>query len=124
MADTDRLRDLLHEMERARSPLQRLRLVALAWRTIRGLSKKEREALALKVGMAEAGELVERLATKDGGVAPTELLEAIHAAETTDPGKLRQLVGDVKGVIRDPEGRRGLLHRAVEALDAAAVRPP
>ena len=121
MADTDRLRDLLHEMERARSPLQRLRLVALAWRTIRGLSKKEREALALKVGMAEAGELVERLATKDGGVAPTELLEAIHAAETTDPDKLRQLVGDVKGVIRDPEGRRGLLHRAAEALDAAAA---
>jgi len=120
MADTEKLRDLLREMERARSPLQRLRLVALAWRTVRGLSQEEREGLALKVGMAEAGELVERLAAKDGGVAPTELLEAIHAAETTDPGKLRRLATGIRGVIRDPEQRRGLLHRAVEALDAAA----
>lgn len=124
MTDGEKLRDLVHELERTHSPLQRLRLIALAWRTVRGLSRQEREDLALKVGLAEAGELVERLAARDHGLAPTELLEAIHGAETADPARLRRLVAGVKEAVADPGERQRLLDRAVEALDHAATRVP
>jgi hypothetical protein len=108
------LRALLSELEAASSPLERLRRLALAWRTVRQLEPRERADLATHIGLDGAEDLVEKLARRKGGLAPTKLLEAVHAARQADPSQLRQLVAG----LRDPEQRRGLVERGLAAVEA------
>jgi len=92
MAEGADFRTLLRQVEAADSPLEKIRAVALAWRTLRHLSAKERADLATGMGLDEAGGLIERMAMRKGGLAPSLVLEAVRAAQKEDPSKLRRLV--------------------------------
>jgi len=106
------LDELLRQIKGNSSPLDRLRTLALGWRTVRALSPEERSELALRLGVDGAGDLVERLAKRSGGVAPTELLEAVHAARAAEPTKLRSLLSRV----RDRDSRKQLLADGMRAV--------
>lgn len=82
MATPEQLAALLHQIRHTRSPLQRFKLVTLAWRTLRGMSAGERQQLIREIGAEGAERLVEGLARREG-LAPASLLTAIHQAETS-----------------------------------------
>jgi len=111
------LQPLLAELAKASSPLDKLRYLALAWRTLRELSPTERADLATRLGLEGAEGLVEKLAVRKGGVGPSELLEAVHAARQADPAKLRQLLAG----LRSAEGRRAALAEGVSALEQQLI---
>lgn len=120
----DELSALVFELQRARSPVERARALARAWRTLRGLSGAERRLLAREVGFDGAEELIEGLAGKGRGVfAPAAVLEAL--------GKMRQdpsfSLGKVLAGLRDPDKRDDLLVRGIDlAADSVAreQKPP
>jgi hypothetical protein len=114
MKVSDDLTALVFELQRARSPADKARAMARAWRTVRGLNPTERRLLVREVGFDGAEELVEGLAGKSGGAfAPAAVLEAL--------GKMRKdgslsLRGILTG-LRDPETQEDFLARG---LDLAA----
>ena len=93
----------------------------------RGMSPAERVQLAAGLGVDRAEELVEKLARRKGGLAPTVLLEAVHSAKAAEPAKLRSLLMGLK----DREQRREILteglktvgERVVEELAEEAPEP-
>jgi hypothetical protein len=85
---------LIHQIRNATSPLARVKAVALAWRTLRGLSTHERMQLARELGAEGAERLVEGLANH-GDIAPASILSAIHKAETTGTHDLREALGEL-----------------------------
>ncbi len=111
MAPSKELTALLFELERAESPLERLQIIARAWRSVRALDTYERHDLARRVGFDGAEEIVERLASK-GGIAPATLLEALRRARRADAGQLRSIVAG----LRKPGGRG---QAALEGLQLA-----
>ncbi|MCG6964115.1 MAG: hypothetical protein LJE95_12695, partial [Acidobacteria bacterium] len=98
MVPSKQLAALIFSLEDADSPFERMHQLALAWRSIRELSRQERLELARHAGFDGAEELVERLAARSGGLAPAFLLEAIESARKADPSKLRALFAG----LRDP----------------------
>ncbi len=109
---TPELLGLVRQIEAAGSPLERLRLLALAWRTVRGLSSAERAELTARLGVEGASELVERLARRSGGLAPTALLEAVHAARDMDDADVVRVVRD----LGDPQHREEAVRHGLEAV--------
>jgi hypothetical protein len=107
------MQTLLADLARAKSPLDRLRLLALGWRTVRELDSNERADLATRLGLEGAEGLVEKLARRKGGLGPSELLEAVHSARQAEPAKLRQLLSG----LRSREGRKALLDGGVKTLE-------
>jgi hypothetical protein len=101
MATSQELIALLHQLRNAASPLHRLKLAALAWRTLRGLTPHDRMVVAKTLGLEGAEHLVEQLGHSKG-ISPSALLTAIHRAEEADPDHLRELLHQSL----DP-GRRG-----------------
>lgn len=87
---------LLFELERARSTLDKIQILARSWRSVRRLTRADRIELARRVGFDGAEELLENLATKKGGVAPAMLLEAVRKARRTDASELEQIMYDLK----------------------------
>lgn len=100
MGPSKELTALLFELERAASPLERLQIIARAWRSVRALDGLERRDLARQVGLDGAEELIDRLARK-GGLAPATLLEALRRARRADPAQLRTILTG----LRTPAGR-------------------
>lgn len=87
------LQALLREIKNVRSPIQRLRLISLAWRTVRRLSSAERTELATHLGVEGFEGILQRLGRKgDGGIAPAEVLRALEEAQNLDPAKLSALL--------------------------------
>ena len=110
---------LVFELQRTRSPVERAKVLARAWRTIRGLSASERRLLARDVGFDGAEELLEGLAGKGGGgIAPAALLEALGRMRKDDGLSVRGLVS----ALRDPDQREELVARAAH-LVADSLRP-
>lgn len=108
---SDELTALVFELQRARTPADKARALARAWRTIRGLSATERRLLVREVGFDGAEELVEGLAGKSGGAfAPAAVLEGL--------GKMRQDGGlSLRSVLTgllDPESRKDFLARGMD----------
>jgi hypothetical protein len=96
---TERLAALIHQLRNAASPIQRLKLVALAWRTLRGMSRADRIAIAREIGLEGAEKLVDGLADRQG-ISPSAVLSAIKKAEyggTSSPKKL--LAGLLGGAV-------------------------
>lgn len=118
MAPAEDLAGLLRQLEGARTPLERLRRVALAWRELRRLNRDEREQLATRLGLEEAGALLERLAVRRGGLAPAELLRAVRAAQQADPGELQRLMHG----LADPATRRATVIQGLAQLDERLQR--
>ncbi len=95
MTPSKELVALLFELERAASPLERLQIIARAWRSVRALDGFERRDLARRVGFDGAEELIDRLASK-GGLAPATLLEALRRARRADPAQLRGILAGLR----------------------------
>ena len=114
MKVSDDLTALVFELQRARSPADKARAMARAWRTVRGLNPTERRLLVREVGFDGAEDLVDGLAGKSGGAfAPAAVLEALGKMRNDGSLSLR---GILTG-LRDPETREDLLDRG---LDLAA----
>ncbi len=110
---SDDLTALVFELQRARSPGEKARALARAWRTVRGLSPTERRLLAREVGFDGAEDLVEGLAGKSGGaVAPAAVLEALGRMRKDENLSLRGILAG----LRDPEQREDLFVRGIDLL--------
>jgi hypothetical protein len=112
---SDDLTALVFELQRARTPADKARALARAWRTVRGLSATERRLLVREVGFDGAEDLVEGLAAKSSGAfAPAAVLEAL--------GKLkRNKTLSIQGVLaglRDPGQRDDFLARGIDLASA------
>jgi hypothetical protein len=105
---------LLNQLRNAASPRERLRLLALGYRTLRDLSPSDRRRVAHELGVEGAEQLVEQLARR-GGASPAVLMEALRRLESTDPEQLRSLIGSLV----DPDRRPEIVERA---LDGAVQR--
>ncbi len=104
VADSPILLGLIGQLRGADSMLHKLKLIALAWRTLRGLSPDERAAVASELGLEGAEKLIEQLG-RMGGLSPSAVLAAVKRAEQADPNQLRQLLGSLS----DVEGRRDVV---------------
>jgi len=107
MANPQAVRALLKDLKRVGSPVQRVKLLALAWRTVRELSPEERSEIASELGMKELSGLMERLGRKKDGVAPAEVLQALEQVDELDPKKVSTVLkglwarGTRKEAVRD-----------------------
>jgi hypothetical protein len=107
MANPQAVRALLTDLKRVGSPVQRIKLLALAWRTVRELSPQERNEIASELGMKELSGLMERLGRKKDGVAPAEVLQALEQVDELDPKKVSTVLkglwtpGTRKEAVRD-----------------------
>lgn len=117
MAPSKQLAALIFSLEDADSPFERMHRLALAWRSIRELSRQERVELARHAGFDGAEELLERLAARSGGLAPAVLLEAIDSARKADPSKLKALFAG----LREPGKRGRMLADTLLAMGRAAA---
>lgn len=113
MGASEELVWLINQLRSAPSPRERLRLLALGWRTLKDLSPADRLRVGRELGMEGAGRLVEELSRR-GGASPSRLLGALKAAENADPEELQSMVGS----LLDPEGLSKAAGRfADEAVD-------
>ncbi|MBW2278747.1 MAG: hypothetical protein JRF63_14745 [Deltaproteobacteria bacterium] len=108
---------LLFELERARSTLDKMQILARSWRSVRRLSAGERIDLAKRVGFNGAEELLERLASKKSGLAPAMLLDAVRKARQADPTELEHLMSDLSNAERSAEAASDGLHRVADLFD-------
>jgi len=105
---------LLRRLAGTESALEKMKLAARAWRTIRALPKKDRLALASRIGLEGAEEALERLADakQDGRISSAGLLKVLEEAEKSDPNRLKDLLREV----RDPRFQKDLLRGAARVL--------
>lgn len=113
-ASPETLLALLEELRRLKSPTERMRRVARAWRHVRGLTPAERARLADAIGIEGVERVLERLSGHRLPVA--ELIRSLGATPD-DEGSLRRLIAE----LADPGGRREILRRAVERTTAAVA---
>jgi hypothetical protein len=100
MSVSDELVWLINQIRNTQSARERLRLLALGWRTLRNLNATDRLLLAKELGIDGGEQLVEELSRR-GGVSPSLLLGALRAAEAAPPERMRDLV---RGLL-DPDRR-------------------
>jgi hypothetical protein len=62
---------LLHEMRSTASPIERLKLLARGWRSVRALSADDRRSLARELGFDGAEQMIDQLARR-GGLSPQQ----------------------------------------------------
>jgi hypothetical protein len=107
VSKTAQLVALIHQIRNATSPLGRVKMVALAWRSLRGMSLPDRMAVAKEIGLEGAEKLVEKMADR-GGISPSVVLSAIHKAEksgaTTPTALLGELLGGAAEELAQPSG--------------------
>jgi hypothetical protein len=113
MAVSRELETLLRELRSVRSPIQRMRILALGWRTVRRLTPLERKKIASQLGVKGLDAVLEKLGRKGDGISPAELLQVLEKADDLDGSKLRRLVGD----LRDPERRNNLLRHGLDYVE-------
>jgi hypothetical protein len=118
------LNALLFELQAAASPLERAKILARAWRTVRDLNAVDRRLLVRHAGFEGAEQIVEGLVARRGGVAPALLLRMLGNARSSDGAALGELLQSLK----DPERREGLADQGVrvaaELLREPAPEPP
>jgi len=101
---------LINQIRNTSLPRERLRLLALGWRTLRGLSTADRIAVARELGFDGAEQLVEQLARR-GGASPSLLLQALESLKSADPDR----IGDLVRALTDPDQRAGSADRLMDA---------
>ena len=112
MTSPAQLSRLIRELRGAASPVQRLKLLGLGWRTLRGLSTEQRRQIASQLGFEGAEEIVENLASRRG-LSPARLLQTVGRLKNVDAARIE----DVVEGLRDPRRRRDLLRRGLEAVE-------
>ncbi len=80
MTTSAQIVSLIKQIRGTSSTLQRMKLLALAWRTLRGLSRTDQLAIAKEIGLSGAEQLVEKLADRSG-ISPSDLLAVLRQAE-------------------------------------------
>lgn len=127
MVDSHDLARLLSQLRSVSSPIERMRLIARAWRSVRRLSPRERDVLARQIGLDGAEELIEGIAVSRGGLSPATVQRTLDRLREVEPGRLKQTLQD----LRDPERRRMLIDRGLTAatdvlagVDAAEEQGP
>ncbi len=86
------LQALLREIKNVRSPIQRMKLISLAWRTVQRLSPVERKELGSKLGVRGFDAILAKLGRGPSGISPSEVLRALNSAEELDPSILVELL--------------------------------
>jgi hypothetical protein len=109
---SDELLWLLHQIRGTASPVERLRLLARGWRSVRALSADDRRSLARELGFDGAEQMIDQLARR-GGMSPSNLLSVLQRAEEADPAAV---MDEVRGLIEPGRSREA----AGELLDAVA----
>lgn len=117
MAESQALRDLLSELKRARSPLARMRIAAMAWRTLRSMSRDERRAIAKEIGIEEADAVLEKLGGRERGLTAADVLQAIGNSPEEDLDKARGALTR----LAEPEARAEVVKKVIQV---AAPPPP
>jgi hypothetical protein len=112
MSVSDELVWLINQLRNTQSARERLRLLALGWRTLKQLSASDRLAVAKELGFDGGAQLVEELSRR-GGVSPSLLLGALRAAEATPSQDVREIVDG----LLDPNRRS----ETVEAIAEGAA---
>ncbi|PWB77519.1 MAG: hypothetical protein C3F15_03030 [Holophagae bacterium] len=112
MEVADELVGLIHQIRNTASPIERLKLLARGWRSVRALSADDRRSLARELGFDGAEQMIDQLARR-GGMSPSNLMSVLHEAEQTDPAAV---LDTIRG-LGEPERRRAA---AGELLDTAA----
>jgi hypothetical protein len=115
---------LLFELQAAASPLERTKILARAWRTVRDLNAVDRRLLVRHAGFDGAEQVVEGLADRRGGMAPALLLRMLGNARASDGAA----IGELLQSIQDPARRGELAEQGVrvaeELLREPATDPP
>ncbi len=115
----DELLRLRERLAATPSPIQRMKLLARAWRTLRQLSPEDRRRLAAEVGTEGAQEVLEGLASRSERVTPAMLLTALEKLRGSDPRELSGILRDLK----DPQRRIDGLRRGVDKLGSVLAEP-
>lgn len=117
----DELTALVFELQRAPSAADKAKVLARAWRTVRGLKSAERRLLAREVGFDGAEELIEGLGGKERGVfAPAAVLEALGKLRADPALSVRGILAD----LRDPDRRDDLLVRGMDLVAESMAPEP
>ena len=111
MAASTTLTRLLRDLKAVSSPLERMRVAARAWRSLRRLRPEERQILATQVGLEGAEEILQGLGRGEKRLAPVLVLRALEKAKKADPSQLRDLV---KG-LRDRDKRGTILQKWLDS---------
>lgn len=104
------LEDLLRQLRTAASPVQRVKLLGRAWRSLRRFDRTQLQELARRAGFEHAEGYLERLARDKGKLTPSLLLHFVQQVKNVDASEVDDLV---RG-LRDPERREELLHGGIE----------
>lgn len=111
--------ELLAQLHEAKSPLARIRVVTRAWRLLRNLSRQDRLAIAARIGIEGADDLVEAIATHQGTTPPAELIGALNNLQKVDPATLKSLATRM----RDPRQRSQVVAQGLKAVGSALAGP-
>ena len=108
------LSSLLRSIQSAKTPIERFKLAARSWRTVRALPRDVRIRLARQIGVEGVEEVLERLADGklDGRASSKELLRILEEAEKADPARAKALLAAAKDIGRQKE----MLRKAAEAI--------
>ena len=79
--ETRELQALLREIKKVRSPIQRMKLISQAWRSIQRLSPAELKELGSKLGVRGFDAVLGKLGRGPSGISPAEILRVLSSAE-------------------------------------------
>jgi hypothetical protein len=119
VSDAAGLERLLRELRAASSPVERVKLLGRAWKTLRRLDRSRLKELAARAGFDRAEGLLERLARNEGRLTPSLLLQIVRRVRDVDANQVDDLV---RG-LRDPERRRELLRDGLEVAENLFDQP-
>lgn len=111
---------LIAQLRDAKTPLARARVVVSAWRTVRGLSPRDRSNLITQLGLEGADDLVEAIAAHEGTKPPAELMQAVNQMQKLEPDQLRS----VAARMRDPRQRGAVVKEGLKTLETKLAGPP
>lgn len=111
MALSPELLQLVENLRRVRSPAKRMRVLAGAWKSFKGLSRSDRREVARKLGIRGFERVAETIGVK-GGLEPDEIDGLLRQVEDMDASKTSDLISK----LRHPAGRRELARKGLLAL--------
>lgn len=119
------LLELIARIRTVRSPLERMRVLTDAWRTIRELGPEERKRLARFVGGRGAERILERLGNHKGGLRPSELRTAIARARRREGVTLQDGVDLLEELLKeDGPDETPEREEPVSRVGAPRIEPP
>jgi hypothetical protein len=111
------LPELVERLGKTHSPFERLKILGRAWSLLKAMTPNQRLAVAAQLGLDQADEVVEAIATRGGTKASPVLLSMIDQAQKKGTAHLPQLISD----LRDPGKRAERMRQGAAALASAAV---